>query len=136
MTHVTEVKGVITTSDGVTREFSLTGDGTDVVWNQWGASTEALGNSVGLLAGIAEAAREHFVPKCTRCGDPADSPDATLCDFCEEESCTHCGESLDDGQGFDGYCGTCADILESHDYWDGGDQDVALKELAKEVEPK
>jgi hypothetical protein len=28
-----------------------------------------------------------------------------------------CGESLDDGEGYDGYCGTCADIKEREGYW-------------------
>ena len=30
----------------------------------------------------------------------------------------NCDEPLDDGEGFDGYCGNHADILESQGHWD------------------
>lgn len=32
----------------------------------------------------------------------------------DEDECVHCGESLDDGEGYDGYCGNCADRIEGH----------------------
>lgn len=32
----------------------------------------------------------------------------------DEDECYHCGESLDDGNGYDGYCGDCADRIEGH----------------------
>lgn len=36
-------------------------------------------------------------------------------DFIDHEDlCSFCHESLDDGEGYDGFCGTCADLIESH----------------------
>ena len=32
----------------------------------------------------------------------------------DEESCYECGASLDDGEGYDGLCGNCADAAEPH----------------------
>lgn len=29
-------------------------------------------------------------------------------------TCAFCGEPTDDGEGYDGFCGTCADLIESH----------------------
>ncbi|QXN74361.1 hypothetical protein SEA_CAFASSO_146 [Gordonia phage Cafasso] len=52
---VTEVKGVITTSDGRTREFSIVADGG---WMQWGADREDCGNSVDALDAMATALLE------------------------------------------------------------------------------
>lgn len=34
-----------------------------------------------------------------------------------EESCPRCGGSTDDGEGYDGYCGSCADTLEHKGAW-------------------
>ena len=31
-----------------------------------------------------------------------------------DEVCSECGESLDDGEGFNGLCGNCADAAEPH----------------------
>ena len=44
--------------------------------------------------------------------DPAIADD----DDYDDDICP-CGASLDDGQGFDGYCGNCADRLESEGFW-------------------
>ena len=43
-----------------------------------------------------------------------------LQDWLDENVCVdaNCDEPLDDGEGFDGYCGHHADVLESHGYWD------------------
>jgi hypothetical protein len=30
------------------------------------------------------------------------------------EACSFCEASLDDGEGYDGYCGACADLIEAH----------------------
>lgn len=31
-----------------------------------------------------------------------------------DDECDYCGESLDDNEGYDGYCGTCTDKVENH----------------------
>lgn len=41
-----------------------------------------------------------------------------LVDDIRLEHCTQCGYSLDDGQGFDGLCGNCADVAEGEGRWD------------------
>lgn len=81
------VKGTIEIGD-TTTEFML---GTDVGWNQWGASTEVLGQRVDLLEGLAGAWTEWV--------------DENLCRTCKENL-------LDDGEGYDGECGDCADKTE------------------------
>lgn len=76
---------------------------------------------------------------CANCGEAdADLNPAGKCCLCEECDCSHCGASLDDGEGFDGYCGNCADILESGNYWDGSrrERDAAMDRLEREVEAK
>ena len=32
----------------------------------------------------------------------------------EDDVCSECGASLDDGEGFNGLCGNCADAAEQH----------------------
>ena len=55
-TRVYLIEGTITLADGSTSHFSLGGDGE---WQQWGASTSRLGESVEVLealaAGLAES---------------------------------------------------------------------------------
>ena len=36
----------------------------------------------------------------------------------DDDACADCGEPLDDGEGYDGYCGNCADKLEAAGRWD------------------
>lgn len=49
-------------------------------------------------------------------------------DSTEADACTHCGEALDDGEGCDGYCGTCADLIEQHNDTDDEDSGHATPE--------
>ncbi|QIG58815.1 hypothetical protein SEA_DATBOI_151 [Gordonia phage DatBoi] len=53
--YVTTVTGTITTSDGRTREFTITEDGG---WSQWGADRETLGDSVIAIEEMAAALLE------------------------------------------------------------------------------
>lgn len=42
------------------------------------------------------------------------------CEECREDWVCRtegCGELTDDGEGYDGFCGNCADRLESEGYW-------------------
>lgn len=54
-TTITSVKGVITTSDGQTREFEIVDDGG---WMQWGNSQERLGDTVDALNAMAQVLME------------------------------------------------------------------------------
>lgn len=89
---ITEIKGLITTADGQVREFSLTEDG---AWQQWGNTLEALGNTSAALQVMANALMED--DRLASLADP------------EEEKCRECEAPLDDGEGWDGLCGSCAD---------------------------
>ncbi len=58
-------------------------------------------------------------PACsiTGCDDPA--ADGGLCDQCRDDLiCPRCADRNDTGDGFDGYCGNCADQLENAGRWD------------------
>lgn len=48
--------------------------------------------------------------KCRECGCTVDADDL-CCDAQddEEETCSECGAALNDGEGYDGMCGDCAD---------------------------
>lgn len=52
---ILSVEGVIVTADGVRREFSI---GPDGGWQQWGATTEDLGNTVYALEAMSNALLE------------------------------------------------------------------------------
>ncbi len=52
---ISEIKGTITTADGRTREFSI---GTDGGWQQWGAATDTLGDTVDALEVMSNALNE------------------------------------------------------------------------------
>jgi hypothetical protein len=63
------------------------------------------------------------------CGAPvADHDSFNLCGGCQDDyyenhcSIEGCGESLDGGEGFDGYCGTHADRAEAEGEWDHHDR--------------
>lgn len=66
---------------------------------------------------------------CTACGHQGTSSQFTIAnqqpavdeDEPDEDSCGFCHSSLDDGEGFDGFCGNCADLIESH--LSGGHED-------------
>jgi hypothetical protein len=82
-----EVGGKITI-DGKTTEFLLTDEGS---YTQWGADVSTLGSRVDLLERLGEAYLE----------------------WAQENLCTSCQDALlDDGEGFNGRCGNCADKAE------------------------
>lgn len=54
--------------------------------------------------------------KCADCGARAED-DADLCEDCSLNYCSRCGESNDDGEGYDGLCGDCADVAEADGEW-------------------
>lgn len=33
----------------------------------------------------------------------------------DEESCSHCGQEAGGGDGYDGFCPSCADLVDAHD---------------------
>lgn len=48
-------------------------------------------------------------PECVECGRDAEKM-GELCAECQAElHCRDCGERNDNGEGYDGYCGNCAD---------------------------
>lgn len=53
--------------------------------------------------------------KCGECGCVVDADDL-CCDAQDQEdeveTCSECGVALDDGEGYDGMCGSCADSAE------------------------
>lgn len=77
--------------DGVETEFLLPVDGGSTQYSQWGASTTVLGPRVELLEDLAVAAAEWAMDN--------------LCSECKDAL-------LDDGEGYDGRCGNCADKRE------------------------
>jgi hypothetical protein len=79
-----EVKGTITLNE-VTTEFLLTDEGS---FMQWGGTRDQLGPRVDLLEALGLAYLE----------------------WRQENLCTTCEERLlDDGEGYNGECGDCAD---------------------------
>jgi hypothetical protein len=58
------------------------------------------------------------------CYEPVSADE--LCEEChaelicvgEDENGDPCGERNDDGEGYGGYCGNCADRLESEGHWE------------------
>jgi hypothetical protein len=80
------IKGTIDIGDTSTQFMVPLGG--DTGWMNWGASREVLGTRVDLLDNIESAATE----------------------WAEENLCRTCRENLlDDGEGYDGECGDCAD---------------------------
>jgi len=60
-----------------------------------------------------------YQPACDECGHEywADDPDdEAVCPECAAEKCSECGEPLDDGEGYDGKCGNCADRAEGREF--------------------
>ena len=41
-----------------------------------------------------------------------------MCHSCRTCAAEGCDERNDDGEGYDGYCGNCADRLEAEGHWD------------------
>lgn len=54
---ITYITGEITTADGEKREFSITAG---LGWQQWGNTTDRLGDTVDALEAITEAVAEHM----------------------------------------------------------------------------
>lgn len=60
-------------------------------------------------------------PVCEDCGEPTQDKDKRgtyMCEECQEQNTCRaegCDEDNTGGEGFDGYCGTCADILYQHE---------------------
>lgn len=79
-----ELKGKITI-DGVESEFMLLDDGG---WTQWGVNQFTAGGRVDLLDTLSQAYMEW--------------QGENLCKTCKDHL-------LDDGEGYDGECGDCAD---------------------------
>ncbi|UOK18408.1 hypothetical protein SEA_BRUHMOMENT_92 [Arthrobacter phage BruhMoment] len=84
------IKGTIEIG-GVTSEFMILLANDSVQYSQWGASNTALWPRVDLIQGMHAAA--------------TDWADENLCRTCKERL-------LDDGEGYDGECGDCADKRE------------------------
>ena len=81
------VRGTVEIGD-TTTAFMLT---KDAGWSQWGATNEVLGSRVDLLDNLGSAWTE----------------------WTDENLCSECGDRLlDDGEGYDGKCGNCADKSE------------------------
>lgn len=59
-----------------------------------------------------------------------DEDDDDVCSDPHEEGCR---ASLDDGEGFDGYCGNCADRLEAQGHW--GHHDASRRKAAPMTSP-
>lgn len=78
------------TIDGKDSEFSI---GVDGGYQQWGADRQLLGERVDLMQGMAEALMEW--------------QEGNLCRTCQDAT-------LNDGEGYDGECGNCADA-SAHD---------------------
>jgi len=58
-------------------------------------------------------------PGCSIPGCTAPAATGGLCDECHDDlTCPRCGDRNDNGEGFDGYCGNCADQLETAGHWD------------------
>lgn len=49
---ITDISGTITLTDGTTSDFTI---GTDGEWQQWGATTERLGETVNAMETIVAA---------------------------------------------------------------------------------
>lgn len=67
--RITEIAGTITTSDGVTRQFYISGEG----GSQWGATREQLGDTVDALEDVCKALAEgdylaSYEDLCDDCG--------------------------------------------------------------------
>lgn len=84
-----EISGKITI-DGIESKFSL--DLALGSYQQWGAILSVMGDRVDLLEGLAEA----------------------FADWARDEVCKTCRDKmLNDGEGYDGECGDCADKTEA-----------------------
>lgn len=82
--HVTEIKGLVTLSDGSTSEFSLT---KDLGWQQWGAVPERLGQTVDLMEALSQAADEHMESRWDHAARPDDDPEPG-------DRCKDCGDEI------------------------------------------
>lgn len=66
---------------------------------------------------------ENRLGNCEECGthgvdtDYKGADGRSVCDDCREDMCDKCGASTDDGEGYDGLCGNCADRAEAAGRW-------------------
>lgn len=71
------------------------------------------------VAGPGEITREFGAAvTCDECDEPIEDGDA----FCMDCKCS-CGNTLNDGEGYDGKCGTCADAAEDDEDEDDYDEE-------------
>ena len=102
--------------DGMTR-----GEVDDITVEDW-ERDDALADMINDIYPAVEVARTIFVPAdIIQSCDPtmwrmmvADGFNDVDLDGYPDEVCSECGESLDDGEGFNGLCGNCADAAEPH----------------------
>lgn len=71
-------------------------------------TTQTERQPAGIPAGGQFAAARHAVPDLA-----LEAPDIDADDFWDDGDNCSCGNSLDDGLGWDGKCGDCADIAEN-----------------------
>lgn len=72
---------------------------------------------------------EQLTTDCDECGDAAIAATTHgLCSECADDLVCRdedCDERNDNGEGFDGYCGNCADRAEREGSWEDGDRECA-----------
>lgn len=66
---------------------------------------------------LGEAIAEYFIAPAVPGWDVSDGPYHEQVENDREEWCA-CGQSLADGEGYDGLCGDCADKAEKEGRWD------------------
>lgn len=102
-----EIQGKLTI-DGRTTEFILPVGDYSIKYSQWGADTLVLGSRVDLLEAMADAVAE----------------------WAQDNLCSECHDAtLDDGEGWDGKCGNCADrdaCTECSEVLHDADREVGL----------
>lgn len=69
---VASVSGTITLADGSVSEFVI---GTDYGWQQWGATRERLGTTVGVLEGMVEGMKNAEVRFVSDNDEPEEDDD-------------------------------------------------------------
>jgi hypothetical protein len=77
-------------------------------------TTQTERQPAGIPGGGQFAATQHAEPDLA-----LEAPDTVADDYWDEGDNCSCGNSLDDGQGWDGKCGDCADIAANTDECSG-----------------
>ena len=69
----------------------------------------------------------NVLERCDFCGRWADECNLDPC----TERCSDCGDGIEDGEGYDGRCGPCADKFDREDELagleDAGERDLAVE---------